>query len=453
MSKSCVCFRNDKTLLSCYDNQIKIWNNEQQTLQFAKEITTTSTVSAIQTSNNYVIIGCYKKLYIYNILRQRLVEEKTDTDNITCISISSDECYFATVSGKKVTLWIIAGSPFKVIKHDRNVSNVVFYNSEMFYTNCSKKIYAYDKFGKKLSSVKTTKPLSHISCDKSNYGIIWGVYEEFFDNVIEKYNLLSSDKETFLIGPNNENNKITNIISQDNVVIFTTLDRLEIWTFDNTHSHLRPQQKIIEPFSILFGYYPCFCSIAYNKFYNKVAILTQNSVKFIIPIRTLPSVVLPQPTFVPQESASIFERLQRQNQREEQLQEQHYSTMSTMSSLRQEAEEQVYIQIQSRVETISRLIRSPAVDSIPTLFQEQEQLDSTQVDSTQVDSRPRSQTCFINTIDQTSQCGICHELLFQAQLPVSVLTCNHLFHKPCIQEWCNNKRECPFCKKSIPENF
>ena len=32
------------------------------------------------------------------------------------------------------------------------------------------------------------------------------------------------------------------------------------------------------------------------------------------------------------------------------------------------------------------------------------------------------------------------------------LGCNHMFHKTCLKEWTNRKRECPLCKREITVN-
>ena len=46
-------------------------------------------------------------------------------------------------------------------------------------------------------------------------------------------------------------------------------------------------------------------------------------------------------------------------------------------------------------------------------------------------------------------CVICSDK-FIAGKEVCVLSCDHIFHKHCIEEWGHYKAECPLCKKSIP---
>ena len=51
--------------------------------------------------------------------------------------------------------------------------------------------------------------------------------------------------------------------------------------------------------------------------------------------------------------------------------------------------------------------------------------------------------------DKDHTCVICSDE-FIGDEEVCVLSCNHIFHKHCIEEWGHYKAECPLCKKSIP---
>jgi len=46
------------------------------------------------------------------------------------------------------------------------------------------------------------------------------------------------------------------------------------------------------------------------------------------------------------------------------------------------------------------------------------------------------------------ECAICMEPFNENQDYVSPLTCDarHFYHSDCIEEWLNNKNECPLCK-------
>ncbi len=70
---------------------------------------------------------------------------------------------------------------------------------------------------------------------------------------------------------------------------------------------------------------------------------------------------------------------------------------------------------------------------------------------------------FTNTISSTplqelvnQQCSICMDsLYFQNSQPVEINTCNHKFHKKCLNDWCgrNNNRtstcNCPYCRNEF----
>ena len=51
--------------------------------------------------------------------------------------------------------------------------------------------------------------------------------------------------------------------------------------------------------------------------------------------------------------------------------------------------------------------------------------------------------------EKDNSCSICSDK-FKPGNEVAVLSCDHIFHQKCIQEWGHYKAECPLCKKSIP---
>ena len=53
------------------------------------------------------------------------------------------------------------------------------------------------------------------------------------------------------------------------------------------------------------------------------------------------------------------------------------------------------------------------------------------------------------TITSDEMCSIC---LVDIKIGTVVynLTCNHHYHKKCLQEWIKYKNECALCKKTIP---
>ena len=51
--------------------------------------------------------------------------------------------------------------------------------------------------------------------------------------------------------------------------------------------------------------------------------------------------------------------------------------------------------------------------------------------------------------EKEHSCTICSDK-FVADEEVAILSCDHIFHQHCIEEWGHYKAECPLCKKSIP---
>jgi len=47
------------------------------------------------------------------------------------------------------------------------------------------------------------------------------------------------------------------------------------------------------------------------------------------------------------------------------------------------------------------------------------------------------------------ECAIC-QVKFRNGNKVSSLSCGHIFHESCIQEWGKYKQECPLCRAKIP---
>lgn len=52
------------------------------------------------------------------------------------------------------------------------------------------------------------------------------------------------------------------------------------------------------------------------------------------------------------------------------------------------------------------------------------------------------------TASDTHMCAVCIESYKEGDV-VTVLTCNHIFHKDCIEPWLLDKRTCPMCKCDI----
>ncbi|EOB13647.1 E3 ubiquitin-protein ligase [Nosema bombycis CQ1] len=50
--------------------------------------------------------------------------------------------------------------------------------------------------------------------------------------------------------------------------------------------------------------------------------------------------------------------------------------------------------------------------------------------------------------DDTYHCTICFEL-YELDVPIKFLPCEHHFHSSCVDEWLNLKDTCPLCKKNI----
>ena len=48
------------------------------------------------------------------------------------------------------------------------------------------------------------------------------------------------------------------------------------------------------------------------------------------------------------------------------------------------------------------------------------------------------------TIDSDT-CAICMENVKKNGKQTAMLDCNHFYHKPCIDNWLNNKNICPLC--------
>ena len=51
--------------------------------------------------------------------------------------------------------------------------------------------------------------------------------------------------------------------------------------------------------------------------------------------------------------------------------------------------------------------------------------------------------------EKEDTCTICSDKFIIGD-EVAVLSCSHIFHSKCIEEWGHYKAECPLCKRSIP---
>lgn len=51
--------------------------------------------------------------------------------------------------------------------------------------------------------------------------------------------------------------------------------------------------------------------------------------------------------------------------------------------------------------------------------------------------------------DTHNECSICCDI-YDDNDNVSILSCNHLFHTKCIENWGYKKNNCPICRTSIP---
>uniref|UniRef100_A0A182IXJ3 RING-type E3 ubiquitin transferase n=1 Tax=Anopheles atroparvus TaxID=41427 RepID=A0A182IXJ3_ANOAO len=48
---------------------------------------------------------------------------------------------------------------------------------------------------------------------------------------------------------------------------------------------------------------------------------------------------------------------------------------------------------------------------------------------------------------EENTCSICLDMVLPSDR--CVLPCNHVFHKPCISQWSNEKKVCPNCRKAV----
>lgn len=46
------------------------------------------------------------------------------------------------------------------------------------------------------------------------------------------------------------------------------------------------------------------------------------------------------------------------------------------------------------------------------------------------------------------ECSVCISD-FQKEEIVVILSCNHVYHKNCVEEWIKTKSNCPYCRKSV----
>ena len=49
----------------------------------------------------------------------------------------------------------------------------------------------------------------------------------------------------------------------------------------------------------------------------------------------------------------------------------------------------------------------------------------------------------------SSVCSICLDYYDDPEIKLNKLSCNHVFHKDCIQEWLKNNNTCPECRSEI----
>lgn len=51
---------------------------------------------------------------------------------------------------------------------------------------------------------------------------------------------------------------------------------------------------------------------------------------------------------------------------------------------------------------------------------------------------------------QHSSCSVCLEE-FKDNETISKTSCNHMFHKNCLETWLNTNTKCPFCRNTLKE--
>lgn len=55
---------------------------------------------------------------------------------------------------------------------------------------------------------------------------------------------------------------------------------------------------------------------------------------------------------------------------------------------------------------------------------------------------------YSSKIYRNDKCIIC-QFEFKESEQVKVLLCDHCFHKECLDEWLQNEKKCPVCKKEV----
>jgi len=56
---------------------------------------------------------------------------------------------------------------------------------------------------------------------------------------------------------------------------------------------------------------------------------------------------------------------------------------------------------------------------------------------------------YVRNEDEDESCSICQEV-YKKDDEVTKLSCKHVFHHGCIEEWGKYKAQCPLCRKEIP---
>jgi len=54
---------------------------------------------------------------------------------------------------------------------------------------------------------------------------------------------------------------------------------------------------------------------------------------------------------------------------------------------------------------------------------------------------------FANNINSDTKCTICLDPMFYEQKELSILPCNHCFHRECLSDWLNRVESCPICRR------
>lgn len=53
--------------------------------------------------------------------------------------------------------------------------------------------------------------------------------------------------------------------------------------------------------------------------------------------------------------------------------------------------------------------------------------------------------------EEEKECVICMCTVDPSQLNYMITPCDHIFHSSCLDQWMNQKMQCPTCRRPLPE--